>query len=194
MSYQIPLVVPGMIELEQEFHQVMQHYVKMAIVNTPEYISGMMAKAITESFYSGTTRDFDMLVTYCTELVTPNEDVSFSDIYITAMSEYSEESGLLDHDRIGHSCGLFCEDDSVLAHANKNNDTVVTCPGCILAVAYEKAFSYGVQAAHMFHTAVSELYHRSQAPDTYYVTTHRHGDLFMCNEVVGVYDGQRVNV
>lgn len=191
MTYQdngrVALVVPGMQELENEFHQTMQRYVDMALANTPEYLSDKMALTIAESFYGGTKRDFDVLVTYFTEMASPNKPILYSELYALALSEYAEESGLLDHARIGHNCGVYTEPGSVLALAEKHPGVTITCPGCILSTAFSQAVFIAAQAVNNFHGSVSELFHYTQVPNTHYTTIQRHGDLFTCNEVNSVY-------
>ena len=87
------IVVPETQSIAAGFHALLQRSVNFALANTPAALSDKMVSVILESFYAGTTRDFDMLVSYCVEMVTPNKAVPYTDIFTTATVNYSEETG-----------------------------------------------------------------------------------------------------
>jgi hypothetical protein len=176
------IVVPETKSIEAGFHALLQRRVNFALANTPAALSDEMVSVILESFYAGTTRDFDMLVSYCVGMVTPNKAVPYTDIFTTATAYYSEDTGWLDTSRVGHTCGCFSEYDSVLATAWQHPGQHYTCPGCMLNDAANKAISLALHVTNNFHNSVSDLYRYSDKPMTYYSVVKRIGDMFICNE------------
>ena len=181
------IVVPETQSIAAGFHALLQRSVNFALANTPAALSDKMVSVILESFYAGTTRDFDMLVSYCVEMVTPNKAVPYTDIFTTAIANYSEETGWLDTSRVGHTCGSFSEHGSVLATARQHPGQHHICPGCMLDDAANQAINLALHVTNNFHNSVSDLYRYSDKPMTYYSVVKRIGDMFICNEVNGTH-------
>ena len=180
-------MVPGTQAIETEFHTLLQRSVNFALANTPPELSHDMAMTILKTFYSGTAKDFDMLVSYCIEMITPNQAIPYTDVFVAMGVNYTEETGWLDTSRVGHNCGNFSEYGSILARAHQHPGQHHTCPGCILNNAVEHAFSIALKATQKFHDSVSELYRYNSTPRTFYSTTKRIGDMYICNEVNSVF-------
>ena len=174
----IPIVVHGLKDLETIFHSAMQHHVNLAVANAPD--NARLHRAIAESFYGGMTVDFDMLLTFCIERVSPNVPVDYGEFISAVMVDYPEETGLLNINAIGHSCGINME-GSALENTYSNHPDH-QCPGCILTHGMEAAFAIAMQAVELFHTEVSNICGTERLDNVCFTAVERRGDMITCRQ------------